>query len=96
MNILKSIQILTEFSKAVEIGEEIKDPVGWKDKQVLLNKVGIIVMAALAIARISGFELPEGIGEYATEALVGIMLMVNVILTWATSKKVGKDANKNV
>lgn len=90
MNILDGIKILSEVNKAMEVGQEIKDPAGWKDKQVLMNKVGVVLVAVSAVAKTAGYELPDGIIEYATEGIAAFMLLANVVLTWSTSKKVGK------
>jgi len=95
MNILDSIKVLSEFGKAVDIGKEIKDPAKWKDRQVLTNKVGLILVTLTTIAKVSGLEIPEStvpwqdMIDYATQAIVGIMMFVNIILTWSTSRKVG-------
>jgi len=96
MGIFDAIKGLSALQKAMEAGKEIKDPAAWKDRQVLINKVGIILVALTAAARAAGLEIPQSdipwqtMVDYATEAVVGVMMLVNIVLTFATSKKVGK------
>lgn len=80
-----------QLLNALKAGQELKDPVLWKNRQATMNAVGIIVACAISGLRMAGYDL--GLSDEAqtllVEVIAGGLGFVNLILVPATSKKVG-------
>ena len=81
--------MISELIKAVQAGQELSNPVKWKRGQELTNLVGIIISGAFELLRYfyPNAIIPEGIAEHITEVVVLILIMLNLYLTRATTKK---------
>lgn len=81
--------MITELIKAIQAGQELSNPAKWKRGQELANLVGIIVSGAIELLRyfFPNTIIPEGIAEHITEGIVFGLIMVNLYLTRATTKK---------
>jgi hypothetical protein len=77
--------------EALEAGKQLADPVTWKNRQMTMNLLVILLGAITWGLRLAGVNLPltdemlSGIAEIIATAL-GV---VNLVLIPATSKKVG-------
>lgn len=81
--------ILMDLLKAMKAGEELKDPAKWKKNQETTNLVGLVLAGIFAVIRwkFPEFPLPEGVIDYATEIIVSALVIINLYLTRATTKK---------
>jgi hypothetical protein len=84
---------ITKLYQALKIGNELSDVSKWKRGQWLTNAVGGLVALVLESIKLWKPELaaylPEGVAENATEIIVGVLVVINLYLTPATTKKVG-------
>lgn len=71
--------------EALRVGQQLQSAGAWKNVQILANVLAVIVMTLKA------FDVPVPVlsdADYATLA-GAFVLIVNVVLTMATSAKVG-------
>lgn len=73
-------------AKAVKAGESLKDPAAWKNKQILMNALLIIIGV---ISKFIKIELSEAEINSISFGFVTLAGVVNTYLTAATSDKVG-------
>lgn len=80
----KLFALLALFRK----GAEISDVEKWKSHQISGNVFGGFILALVAVLKVFGYELPV---DEDTALLIGggIVALVNVLLTAATSKRAG-------
>lgn len=72
-------------------GESVADPAAWKTGQITVTLVASLLLAAAHVAEVFGYALP--IDQAAADAVAGgIIAVVNIVLTTATSKTVGLPA----
>lgn len=87
------IGMITRLYQAIKIGNELADVSKWKKGQWLTNAVGGLVALILESLKIWKPELsaylPEGFAENATEIIAGVLVMINLYLIPATTKKIG-------
>lgn len=69
-------------------GQEVSDPEKWKKHQITATVVGGLIIAIINIAKAYGYELPITTDD-ANSLGVGIIALVNIVLTATTSKKAG-------
>lgn len=79
---------LFAFVNLLRKGAEISDGEKWKKRQIDANIFGGFVLALVAVVKAFGMELPVD-EDTAYTIGGGIVAIVNVILTAATSKKAG-------
>lgn len=86
--------MIGEFWTALQAGRSLSDPASWKKGQELTNLIGALLAALITILRwkFPDLLLPEGFTEHAAEAIGTILVMVNLYLTRATTKKSIGDA----
>ena len=77
--------------EALRAGQELKDPAKWKKGQNLTNLIGAIVAGIVVLIKWKFPELniPDEIKDYAIEVIGGALVVANLYLTPATSKKIG-------
>lgn len=91
MNLTAIITGVGRLKEALECGKEVADPATWKNRSVTANKIAVVISFAFVVADIVGYDLPisdENI-QMAAAGLAGVLAFVNIIVTLATSKKVG-------
>lgn len=66
----------------------VTDPVLWKDRQQLINKLTAIILAAVYAVGKFGYEIPFSEAD-ALAIAGGVAVIGNWLLTFATSDKVG-------
>lgn len=82
----KLLSLVNLFRK----GEAVANKEAWKKGQIGVTAVAGAIVAAVQVAKAFGYSLPEGITEdtinYVSAGIIGV---VNIALTYATSEKVG-------
>lgn len=82
---------IIDFTKAVKLGEEVGNPLQWKKGQIKMNALtGLIYLGTQYLPPeyatiIGGPEVVDAISN----AIVGAVLLVNMLLTVVHSKKLG-------
>jgi hypothetical protein len=79
--------ILLDLLKAARYGDELKDPASWKKGQLLTNAVGGLILLAIKYAA-PEYSMPPEMLSTATEAMIAIMVGINLYITKASSKKI--------
>lgn len=83
MNLLEKIFTIGRVLRA---GESLKDPKGWKEKQIVFNAVLIILGA---IPQFINIDVSESDLNAISYGIATVMGLLNTYLTAATSDKVG-------
>lgn len=82
---------LATLFKALQAGQELKNPEKWKKGQNLINLVSALLAGIIAAARLAGLDIPmtdEQLIEVAT-IVAGVLALINGYLTTATTQKIG-------
>jgi len=81
--------MISELFRALKAGQSLADPAAWKKGQELTNLVGAVIAGIITLLRIKfpDLLLPEGFTQYAAEAIGSTLVLVNLYLTRATTKK---------
>lgn len=72
-------------------GAVCADPAAWKNRQITATVLAAVLLAAANVAVAFGYPLPVD-ETTATAVATGLIALVNVVLTVATSAKVGLPA----
>lgn len=80
---------MIELFKALQAGQELQNPEKWKKGQELTNLVGAVLAGIITLLRwkFPDMVVPDGVTQYAAEAIGTILVIVNLYLTRATTKK---------
>lgn len=80
-----------ELMNALKAGEELRDPALWKNRQLTLNAVTIVLATVVAGLKMFNVNIPlsDDALKLLAEIIAAILGFANIILTTATSKKVG-------
>ena len=81
------LEKLFAAAKAVNAGEMLKDPAVWKNRQMTMNLVGIIV--GIIPQFVDNVELTQADANAISYGVTVLLGVVNTYLTAATSEKVG-------
>lgn len=83
--------MLSELINALHAGKELENPDTWKNRQSTTNAVAAILAGIVIVLRVFGIKLPLDDAQLSvvTAAIVGLLQVANIIITMATSKKVG-------
>lgn len=83
--------MIGELWRALKAGQELSNPAVWKKGQQLTNLVGMVVAGVIAFIKwqFPDTYLPEGVEENFAEVIGTILVVVNLYLTPATTKKIG-------
>lgn len=69
-------------------GKAVADPAKWKSHQITATALTGVIWAALQVAEVFGYAIP--VDEQTVDSIaVGILALVNWVLTLSTSDKVG-------
>ena len=69
-------------------GKAVADPAKWKSHQITATALTGVIWAALQDAEVFGYAIP--VDEQTVDSIaVGILALVNWVLTLSTSEKVG-------
>lgn len=69
-------------------GSAVADPALWKTRQITVTLLGGVIMAAVHVGEAYGLKVPVTSND--VDAIAGtILFVVNLVLTPATSEKVG-------
>lgn len=80
------IQKLFAAAEAVQAGKSLQDPAKWKNRQLTLNALLIIIGTA---ARFANLELSESDLNAISYGITILLSVINVYFIPATSEKVG-------
>lgn len=69
-------------------GRVVADPAAWKNGQIKASMIVALIWAAVHTAEAFGYAVPVG-SETVDAVAVGVLALVNWMLTLATSDKVG-------
>ncbi|HJW55878.1 MAG TPA: hypothetical protein VJ577_11440 [Burkholderiaceae bacterium] len=76
-------------------GEEVVDPAKWKRHQVTATVLGALILAAIKVIKAFGYDIP--IDQAAANDIgIGVLAVVNVVLTITTSKRAGLPARDDL
>jgi uncharacterized YccA/Bax inhibitor family protein len=80
-----------ELMNTLKAGQQLKDPTTWKNRQLTLNAVTILLAALIAVLRVTGVDvmLSDEALQLLAEIIAAILGFINILLTTATTKKVG-------
>jgi len=80
-----------EIFRAISAGEELANPEVWKNRTVTTNLVLIMLTFCASAARMFGMDLPisDDMLTAAAEIIASCFGLGNIIMIYATSKKVG-------
>lgn len=74
--------------KLLQKGKSVSDPEKWKKRQITATMLTGLIWTALQTSKAFGYEVP--IDEATVDSVaVGVLALVNWVLTLSTSKKVG-------
>lgn len=81
--------MVAELIRAFQAGQELSNPAKWKKGQELTNLVGIVVSGLVELLRyfFPDVIISNGITEHVTEGIGFFLIMMNLYLTRATTKK---------
>lgn len=71
-----------------KVGKVVSDPTKWKNRQITTTMLVAVIWGISDAARAFGYELPIT-EEMADGIAVGMLSVVNLLLTFTTSDKVG-------
>jgi len=74
------------FLDAFKAGKILANAAGWKDVQIATNYLVVIINVLLAFAKMF-FDIPEVPQDKVAMISGGIAAIVNIFLTYATTKK---------
>ena len=83
--------MIGDLIKALQAGRALSDPAKWKKGHWLTTTVGALVAGAIEFLKwkFPDIPLPEGIAEYSTEVIAGVLVVINLYLIPATTEKFG-------
>lgn len=84
---------LAAFWALLRAGKRVADPALWKSRQITVTALTAALVAALHAAQALGLDLQID-SDTINEAAVGIIALVNVVLTLVTTNKIGVDGTR--
>ncbi len=82
---------MLKLIKALQAGQELKDPAKWKKGQNLTNAVAAVLAGLIAVLKFGGIEIPvtdEQLVEMSS-IVAAILAVVNGYITTASTQKIG-------
>ena len=89
---MSMIDKLFAAARAVNAGESLKDPATWKNRQMTMNLVGVIV--GVIPQFVQGVDLSAADANAITYGITVLLGVLNTYFTAATSDKVGLSTKK--
>ena len=82
---------INEIINALKVGEQLKYPAKWKNRQATTNLVGALIASILVVLRWwrPDLVIPDEVSDFIVEGIGGVLVLVNYYLIKATSSKVG-------
>lgn len=80
--------------QVLQQGQQVADPAFWKNKQAAINGITALIMSLAALGKVFGYDfgVTEAVALMFASAIVPI---ANIVLIYATSKKVGLRPKPN-
>ena len=82
------IQKITASMTLLKKGKSVADPAKWKSRQITATVLTGVVWSAINAAEAFGYAIPVD-AETVDAVAVGVLALVNFLLTLSTSEKVG-------
>jgi len=74
--------------KLLQKGRSVADPEKWKKRQITATMITGVIWAVIQTAEVFGYAIP--VDEATVDSIaVGVLAVVNWVLTLSTSEKVG-------
>lgn len=74
--------------KLLQKGRSVSDPEKWKKRQITATMITGVIWATIQVAETFGYAIP--VDEATVDSVaVGVLALVNWVLTLSTSEKVG-------
>lgn len=83
--------LVADFLEAFRRGKQVADPATWKNRAVAVDALSGLLIAAFAIAKGFGYDLPVTADtiELASSCLVTLVLAGNAVVHVVSSRTVG-------
>jgi hypothetical protein len=82
------IKKITASMTLLKKGKSVADPAKWKSRQITATVLTGVVWSAINAAEAFGYAIPVD-AETVDAVAVGVLALVNFLLTLSTSEKVG-------
>ena len=76
------------FWALFQAGQRVADAAKWKTRQIEVTALAAVLWGAIHVAESFGIEVPVG-GETVDAVAVGVIALVNGVLTVITTNKIG-------
>lgn len=89
--------MFTEFIEVLKKGNILKNPETWKNRQLVVNSIGVIIGFLLAAANLVGYKVTLDAESIASigGAVWAIVSLFNSWVTVASTDKIGLPNNGN-
>ena len=84
----KMIKKITTSMTLLKKGKVVADPAKWKSRQITATVLTGVIWLAINAAEAFGYAIPVD-AETVDAVAVGVLALVNFLLTLSTSEKVG-------
>tara|TARA_R110000803_G_scaffold40925_4_gene88176 strand:+ start:97 stop:363 length:267 start_codon:yes stop_codon:yes gene_type:complete len=84
----KMIKKITTSMTLLKKGKVVADPAKWKSRQITATVLTGVIWSAINAAEAFGYAIPVD-AETVDAVAVGVLALVNFLLTLSTSEKVG-------
>ena len=90
--------MITQLFAALKAGQELKNPAQWKRGQQLTNLVGALITGLVMLLKYKypDAPIPPGLQETVVEIVCAVLIVVNMYLTPASSKKIAASGKVSV
>ena len=82
------IKKITTSMTLLKRGKVVADPANWKSRQITATVLTGVIWSAINAAEAFGYAIPVD-AETVDAVAVGVLALVNFLLTLSTSEKVG-------
>jgi hypothetical protein len=78
------------FWNLMKEGQEVADPTLWTKRKDFGNKIGLLILTIVGIAKMYGYNFDDYIDQEFALLIGGVVASIwNIVLTRATSKQIG-------
>ena len=95
MRWISLIKNVGQFKEALEAGQQVSDPAGWKNVAITANQIALILTAIVLGLEAIDVKLPvnDEVIIIVSGSLAGLLNAINIVLTIVTTRKLkGADA----